>query len=125
MARLFAQPHQVKSIRAKHDEIIVTDMDFAERRLASGIVLLSDNGKSEGIRPRWGRIVAIGPKQTQFKVGQWILVAHGRWTRGAEIELDGEEMVIHRVDINEILLYSDNRPTDETMGLEGVAKKEM
>jgi len=125
MARLFAQPHQVKSIRAKHDEIIVTDMDFSERKLSSGIVLLSDNGKSEGIRPRWGRIIAIGPKQTQFRVGQWILVAHGRWTRGADIELDGVAMTIHRVDINEILLYSDDRPTDETLGLNGVAQKEM
>jgi co-chaperonin GroES (HSP10) len=125
MARLFAQPHQVKSIRAKHDEVIVTDLEFGERKLASGIILTSDNGKSEGIRPRWGRIIAVGPKQEQYKVGQWILIAHGRWTRGAEIELDGEEMVIHRVDINEILLYSDDKPTDETMGLEGVAKKEM
>ena len=125
MARLFAQPHQVKSIRAKHDEVIVTDLEFGERKLSSGIILTSDNGKSEGIRPRWGRIIAVGPKQEQYKPGQWILIAHGRWTRGAEIELDGEEMVIHRVDINEILLYSDDRPTDETMGLEGVAKKEM
>jgi len=125
MARLFAQPHQVKSIRAKHDEVIVTDLEFGERKLASGIILTSDNGKSEGIRPRWGRIIAVGPKQEQYKVGQWILIAHGRWTRGAEIELDGEEMVIHRVDINEILLLSDTQPQDESMGLEGVAKKEM
>jgi co-chaperonin GroES (HSP10) len=125
MARLFAEPHQVKAIRAKHDEVIVTDMDFKERKLSSGVILLSDNGKSEGIRPRWGRIIAIGPKQTQYKVGQWILISHGRWTRGAEIELDGEEMVIHRVDTDEILLISNERPVDESLGLDGVTKKEM
>ena len=125
MVRLFAQPHQVKSIRAKHDEVIVTDMDFSERKLASGIILTSDNGKSEGIRPRWGRIIAVGKDQTYYKVGQWILISHGRWTRGADIELDGEEMTIHRVDTKEILLVSDDRPVDESMGLEGVTKKEM
>lgn len=125
MARLFAQPHQIKSLRAKHDEVIVTDMEFKERQLQSGIILMSDNGKSEGIRPRWGRIIAVGPKQEQFRVGQWILISHGRWTRGAEIELDGVEMIIHRVDIEEILLVSDEQPVDETMGLEGVAQKEM
>lgn len=124
MTRLFAQPHQVKAIRAKHDEVIVTDMEFAERKLSSGIVLLSDNGKSEGIRPRWGRIVAVGKDQTYYKVGQWILISHGRWTRGADIELDGQEMTIHRVDIKEILLISDERPQDESLGLDGVAQKE-
>jgi hypothetical protein len=52
-------------------------------------------------------------------------ISHGRWTRGAEIELDGEEMVIHRVDTDEILLISNERPVDESLGLDGVTKKEM
>jgi len=100
-------------------------MEFSERKLASGIVLLDDNKKSEGIRPRWAEIYAVGPKQTQYKVGQWILVAHGRWTRGALVEIDGAEMTIRRVDLNEILLVSDEKPTDESLGLSGATQKEM
>ena len=117
---------QIKSIRAKHDEVVVRDMEFNTRQLASGILLADDNYKSEGIRPRWAQIYIVGPKQTQYKPGQWILVAHGRWTRGANIEYMGEEMTIRRVDLKEILLVSDERPTDESIGAySGVTQKEM
>ena len=117
---------QINSLRPLHEEVIVKDMEFSERQLASGIVLLDDNKKSEGIRPRWAEVLAVGPKQTQYKPGQWILVAHGRWTRGANIEYMGEEMTIRRVDLKEILLVSDERPTDESIGAySGVTQKEM
>lgn len=114
---------QIKSIRAKHDEVVVRDMEFNTRQLASGILLADDNYKSEGIRPRWAQIYIVGPKQTQFKPGQWILISHGRWTRGTKIEIDGEEITIRRVDLSEVLLVADEKPVDETMGLTGVAQK--
>lgn len=111
------QLHTVKvsKLRALHDDIIVSDMIFDERITTSGIVLLSDNGKSSGIRPRWGKIYAVGPKQTQFHVGQWVCVAHGRWTRGVEIEDDSGTQIIRRIDNNEILLVSDEKPNDDTL----------
>ena len=125
MAKTYGSAWQINKLRPLHSEVIVRDMEFSERKLASGIVLLDDNRKSEGIRPRWAEIYAVGPKQTQYKVGQWILVAHGRWTRGALVEIDGVEMTIRRVDLNEILLVSDEKPTDESLGLSGVTQKEM
>ncbi len=42
-------------IRAIHDHVIVTGMNFSERKTSSGIILRSDDGKSHGIRPRWGQ----------------------------------------------------------------------
>lgn len=114
---------ELKSLTAIRDDVVVRDMEFSQRQLASGILLMDDNYKSEGIRPRWGQVYKVGPKQTQFKPGQWILVAHGRWTRGAKVNINGEEMTIRRVDLNEILLVSDEKPIDETMGLTGVAQK--
>ena len=63
---------QIKSLRPLHDEVIVRDMEFNERRLDSGIILPDDNKKSEGIRPRWAEILAVGPKQKEYKPGQWI-----------------------------------------------------
>ena len=106
---------EIKSIRPLHDQVIVREMDFKERITSSGIIILGDDGKSEGIRPRWGQVYAVGPEQKDYRVGQWIMIAHGRWTRGADVEVNGEEFTIRKVDLNEILLVSDEKPEDDTM----------
>jgi co-chaperonin GroES (HSP10) len=109
-------PHKVMKLRALQDSILVTDMQFKERKLNSGIVLLNDNGTTAGIRPRWGRIYAVGPLQKNFSEGQWICVAHGRWTRGVEIEdADGCVTTIRKIDPKDVLLVSDEQPSDDTM----------
>jgi hypothetical protein len=91
-------------------------MTFDERITTGGIVLLNDNGKSNGIRPRWGRVYAVGSKQQDVHVGQWVLVAHGRWTRGLDIEDESGKQTVRKIDPNDILLVSDSdqRPGDET-----------
>jgi co-chaperonin GroES (HSP10) len=97
------------------DVVICTDMVFTERFTSSGIILPSDNGRSSGVRPRWGRVYAIGPEQQDVKVGQWICVAHGRWTRGVDILDNGTELTIRKIDPKDILLISDELPQDDTM----------
>jgi len=43
-------------------------------------------------------------------------VAHGRWTRGVEIEdSEGTVVTIRKVDPKDILLISDEQPSDDTM----------
>lgn len=109
-------PKKISSLRALKDTVLVSEMSFDTRTLSSGIVLLNDNGKSSGIRPRWGRVYAIGPEHRDVAVGQWILVAHGRWTRGIEIEDANGVCTIRKVDPNDILMVSDEPPgTDDTM----------
>ena len=103
--------HQIKPL---NDSVIVTDMTFDERFTTGGIVLLNDNGKSTGIRPRWGQVYAIGPDQQDIKVGQWVCVAHGRWTRGIEVEDETGKKTLRRVDPNDLLIVSDEQPQDET-----------
>jgi hypothetical protein len=90
-------------------------MNFKERITTGGIVLLGDNGKSSGIRPRWAQVYAVGPKQTDVCVGEWICVAHGRWTRGVDIEDASGIHTIRRIDINDILMVSDSQPNDDTI----------
>lgn len=108
-------PIKVKAIKPVKDHVIVSEMEFKERMVGS-ILLLNDNGKSQGIRPRWGKVFAVGHKQKDVKVGQWILIDHGRWTRGLKIETpDGELHTIRRVDHADILLVSDTKPSDETV----------
>jgi hypothetical protein len=114
-------PHRIlrEKIRALKKDVLVSDMEFDTRITQSGLILPNDNGTSLGIRPRWGRVYAVGKDQTDVRVGQWICVAHGRWTRGVDIE-DGEGTIkrtIRKIDPNDILLVSDNetRPQDDTM----------
>lgn len=110
------KPHRVNQLRVLHDFVLTTDMNFEERQLSSGIILPGDNGRASGIRPRWGRVYAIGPEQKDVTVGQWICVAHGRWTRGLRIEDSEGVKTIRRIDPNDILLVSDELPgTDDTI----------
>lgn len=108
----------VKNFKPILDHIIVTDMNFGEQVTSGGIVLRSDNGKSEGVKPRWGRVYAIGPDQKEVKVDDWLLVEHGRWTRGLELKFEGDETPIElfRIDPEGILLVSDARPNDVEFG---------
>jgi len=110
------EPHRIEKIKALRDNILVCDMEFTGRQLSSGIILMNDNGKSEGIRPRWGRVYEIGPEQQDVTVGQWICVAHGRWTRGLDIEDNEGKKTIRKIDPKDILLVSDEHPgSDDTM----------
>ena len=97
------------------DFVIVTDMTFDERQTSSGIVLLNDNGTGLGIRPRWAQVYAVGPEQTDVTVGQWVLLEHGRWSRGIKIINNGEEFTIRRADPESILMVSDDEPNAETI----------
>jgi co-chaperonin GroES (HSP10) len=101
-------------IRPLNDSVIVSDMVFDERITTGGIVLLSDNGKSTGIRPRWGQVYAVGPEQQDVKPGDWICVAHGRWTRGIDVEDETGKKTLRRVDPADIMLISDQQPQDDT-----------
>lgn len=105
-------------IRALHDDVIVKDMDFGEMVTAGGIVIQSDNAKVHGIKPRWGQVYKVGPKQTDVKEGQWILIEHGRWTRKIKID-DGEgPKEIQKVEVKSILAVADEKPNDFYLGTE-------
>jgi co-chaperonin GroES (HSP10) len=109
-------PAQIKSIRPLKDHVIISDMNFDQRTSLGGIILLANDGKLEGIHPRWGRVYAVGPDQKDVRVGQYICVRHGRWTRGLEIEDSEGEKTIRRIDNQDILLVSDVPMQDESIG---------
>lgn len=115
MTNFAFSPIEIRNLKALHDWILVSDMQFETRFTSSGILLPNDNGKGTGIRPRWGQVFAIGPNQKDVDVGQWICVAHGRWTRGVDITQDGSKFTIRRIDANDVLLVSDQAPQDDTL----------
>lgn len=107
---------KIKSFKALQNYVIVTEMNFKERVTNSGIIIQSTDGKLEGIHPRWGCVYAVGDKQQDVRPGQYVLVKHGRWTRGTVIEDQEGEKVIRRIDAADILLVSDDPMVDETLG---------
>jgi co-chaperonin GroES (HSP10) len=109
----YTAPIKASKVIPIKDGIIVTGMNFKERKLASGIVLASDDGKSHGVRPRWAQVYAVGPDQTDVNVGEWIYIEHGRWTRQFDIEKeDGSIVNLWKVDPESVLLSSDEEPLD-------------
>lgn len=95
------------------DNVIVANMEFGAETTKSGIIVPGANGKTQGIHPRWGQVWAIGPEQKDVKVGEWVLVEHGRWTRTIEFETEsGEVLELRMVDNNAIMLSSDEKPSD-------------
>lgn len=94
------------------DKILVTDMHFGNQKTKGGLLLLDDNGKGQGIHPRWARVWAVGPDQKEVKVGEWILIAHGRWSRAIKYQEGDEVIEIYLADNDAILVVGD-APTDD------------
>ena len=103
----------IGKLRPLRDRIIVHNMHFGEQRSSGGIVILGDDGKDRGIYPRWGQVYAVGPEHNEeFTVGDWVLVEHGRWTRGIEYTEDEnqEPTTIRMVDNKCILMWAKEKP---------------
>ena len=95
--------------------VLVSDMHFGETKTKGGIILTDDDGSESGIHPRWGKVYAIGDQQEDVTVGQWVMVSHGRWSRGFKIKKDGVELEVRMIDENDILLVSEDEPDQNRM----------
>lgn len=103
-----------KKITPTHSNILVTDMEFGERVTSGGVILPGDDKEERGIRPRWCRVLAVGKENQDITQGDWIYVAHGRWTRGIDLtDDDGETTTIRMVDPKDVLLAADEMPVDD------------
>ena len=104
------------SLRPLHDQVIVSDMYFGEQKTKGGLIVLDDDGTSRGIYPRWGKVYAKGPKnKDDYAVGEWVLVEHGRWTRGCKIDNGNDEIMLRMIEAESILAYSQEKPEDVSM----------
>lgn len=110
---------KVNALRPIHDHVLVTDLYFGEQKTKGGIIVRDDNGTARGVYPRWARVWAKGSEnKDEYNVGDYILIEHGRWTRKIELEIDGENITVHRVDVDAILAVSDEKPNELQIGEE-------
>ena len=90
--------------------VLVSDMHFGETKSKGGIIIMDDDGSAGGIHPRWAKVYAVGNQQEDVKVGQWLMIAHGRWSRAFKVAKAGVELEVRMIDENDILLVSDDEP---------------
>lgn len=99
-----------------HDKVIVTDLQHGVQKTKSGLIILDDSTTAageRGIKARWAKVHAIGPEQKDVKVGEWILLEHGRWSQGQKLTSDiPDEQPLHiwLADEKAILAVSDEHP---------------
>ena len=92
-------------------------LQLGERVTQGGIVLRDDNGKDEGVRPRWAKVWMVADDISDIKPGEWILCEHGRWTMRITIKDDeGKDFQFVKIDPNGIIGVQSEEPTDISFG---------
>lgn len=106
-------------VRPLSRDILVHNMHMGEQVTASGIIVKSDDGKTHGVKPRWAEVYKVGSEcDLGVKVGEWILIEHGRWTRKIKIHDGVSEKEIQKVEVTAVMAVSDARPNDISLGTE-------
>ena len=97
-----------------HDRVLVSDMEFGESKTKGGLIIGSDDGHTRGIKPRWCKVVSKGHKNKDtYKKGDWILVEHGRWSRGFSFANEnGKETVLRIVEAKAVMMTGNYKPKD-------------
>ena len=104
------------TIKPLKERILAELMGLEQRVTASGIIIQGENGKDRGIRPRWAKVHLVGEGIDWVQPGQYVLVAHGRWSRQFECEHNGEKLKLVHLDNKECLIVTDEEPMDDFVG---------
>lgn len=70
------------------DETRASDGKFTERTRGSIFIGTVQNNQSS--KPRWGKVLSVGPDVYGVEEGDFILIEPGKWTIGTEV--DGQKM---------------------------------
>lgn len=92
---------KAKSLQPLKNTVFVEEMDAGPKMTQGGLILPDDNMKESGVRPRWCKVFAVGPDVEDLVPGQWILVKHGRWTMGLDVEFEDRTVRLWRVEYPE------------------------
>lgn len=82
-----------------------------ERKTAAGIIITENNMADSAIRNRWFQVISVGPDQPYIAQDQYVLVEHGRWSRGIDVHgTSRPEDFIFNIDADSILGTRDDNP---------------
>ena len=77
-----------RKIKAMREKILAEMVEKigTEKTTAGGIILTEKDGTEEAIKPRWFKVYSIGEGIEWINEGAYVLVAHGRWSRGFDVD---------------------------------------
>lgn len=93
------------------DSVLIHNLKIGEQTV-NGIIVLTDDAVDRGIKPRWAQVHSIGANVTDIGIDEWVLIDHGRWTRGVRVINDKEETIIRLIDRSDILCQSNEEPSE-------------
>ena len=100
-------------VKAFGDRILAEMIDKPDgyKKTASGLFLADKDATTEAIKPRWFKVTSIGERVDFVNEGQYVLVAHGRWSQGVSVD---SETTVWLLDNDEILGTSETNPLEES-----------
>lgn len=100
-----------RSVKAMPGKIlaIMIDKPGEERKTAGGIILNETDGTETAVRPRWFKTYSVGRDIDWIKPDTYVLVDHGRWSRGMEVDKD---LRLHLLDNKDCLATSEVNPME-------------
>jgi co-chaperonin GroES (HSP10) len=66
------------------DETNSSTGKFTER--SAGILYIGSVQNNQSTKPRWGKVLAVGPTVDGVEVGDFILIEAGKWTVRTEVD---------------------------------------
>lgn len=76
-----------------------------QHTLNSGLIILDDDGKQHGIKSRYFEVHDVGSRTevvNDIKKGDIVCVAHGRWSRGFDVD-DADGRKLYALDAKDIM----------------------
>jgi len=101
----------VDKVTPLKNKVLVVNIESGAKLSRGGIIIPDDDGKESGIRPRWAEVYAVGSDVDDIKPGEWILISHGRWSRGVDIQGPDGKITLRQVDYPEaVMLVAEKMP---------------
>ena len=99
-------------IKATRDKILAEMIDKpGEEKVTDGGIILKEKDATEAaVRPRWFKVYSVGSGIDWIKEGEYVMVAHGRWSNGLKID---ENLKLYLIDNEECLAVNDTNPMED------------
>lgn len=109
------QPIKITVFEPMPGKIFVTELEEGMRLTRGGIIMVDDNMKEHGIKPRWAKVWKVGADVDEVSPGEWVLVEHGRWTLRIPLEVNDEPIDVWMIEPSAMIIVSDSEeaPTDD------------
>ena len=96
-------------VKAMRNKILAEMIDNPgeETTTDGGIILTSKDGTESAVRPRWFQVYSLGDDIDWLTEGAYVLVDHGRWSNGMNVDND---LKVYLLDNKDCLMVSDSNP---------------